>query len=61
MGRLTEEAFIARFRLGETIPGTPMPWGVFRRMTDDDLRSIFQYLKTLTPFEHATGSPIQDK
>jgi mono/diheme cytochrome c family protein len=61
IGRLTEDAFIARFRLGETIPGTPMPWGVFRRMTDDDLRSIFRYLKTLTPVEHATGAPIQAK
>ncbi|HYM75516.1 MAG TPA: hypothetical protein VE377_06005 [Candidatus Dormibacteraeota bacterium] len=27
----------------------PMPWWVFRNMSDDDLQSIFAYLKTVKP------------
>ena len=29
-----------------------MPWHVYRGMTDDDLKAIFAYLKTLTPVKH---------
>jgi mono/diheme cytochrome c family protein len=45
----TQEQFIARFRLGKTIPQTHMPWGPFSRMSDDDLKAIYNYLKTLKP------------
>jgi len=29
-----------------------MPWHVYRGMTDDDLKAIFAYLKTLKPVKH---------
>ena len=29
-----------------------MPWGYFRNMTDDDLKAIFAYLRTLPPIQH---------
>ena len=29
-----------------------MPWGYFRNMTDEDLKAIFAYLRTLTPVQH---------
>lgn len=29
-----------------------MPWGHYRNMTDEDLKAIFAYLKTLTPVDH---------
>lgn len=29
-----------------------MPWGIYRNMTDEDLKSIFAYLKTLKPVDH---------
>jgi mono/diheme cytochrome c family protein len=29
-----------------------MPWGYFRRMTDEDLKAIFAYLRTLPPVKH---------
>jgi mono/diheme cytochrome c family protein len=29
-----------------------MPWGYFRNMTDDDLKAIFAYLRTLPPVRH---------
>jgi len=31
---------------------TMMPWPIFRGMTDDDLTSIFAYVKTLKPVRH---------
>jgi mono/diheme cytochrome c family protein len=61
VGRWTEDAFLVRFRQGPLVDGTPMPWGAYARMTDDDTRSIFRYLRTLPPYEHATGPVMQDK
>jgi hypothetical protein len=29
-----------------------MPWDVYRNMTDEDLKSIFAYLKTVKPVHH---------
>jgi mono/diheme cytochrome c family protein len=29
-----------------------MPWGYFQNMTDDDLKAIFAYLRTLQPIQH---------
>ena len=29
-----------------------MPWGYFRNMTEDDLKAIFAYLRTLPPVQH---------
>ena len=61
IGTWTEDTFVARFRQGELVSGTPMPWGAYARMTDEDLRSVYRYLRTLPPFEHATGPVIQPK
>ncbi len=30
----------------------PMPWPIYKNMTDDDLRAIFAYLRTLKPVHH---------
>jgi mono/diheme cytochrome c family protein len=57
----TEEQFVARFRKGRLIPGTPMPWNAFARMTDDDLRAIYRYLRTVTPVEHDPGPSLRHK
>jgi mono/diheme cytochrome c family protein len=44
----SEHDFIAKFRVpGRGLSGSPMPWEAFARMTDDDLGSIYLYLKTL--------------
>ena len=29
-----------------------MPWGYFRNMTDDDLKAIFAYLRTVPAVQH---------
>lgn len=52
----TEDAFVDRIKkVGAISRGTDMPWDNFKQMTDDDLKSIFRYLKTLPPIKHATG------
>lgn len=36
----------------------PMPWQMFRNMTDEDLRSIFAYLKSIPPIDNLVPAPI---
>ena len=55
LARFTEDAFVTRFRAGRAIPGSPMPWQAFGRMSDDDLRAIYRFLKTLPPVENDVG------
>ena len=43
----TEDEFVARFKAGERIPGSPMPWQAFGRMNEEDVRSIYRYLKSV--------------
>ena len=57
----TEEQFLARFRRGRLLPGTPMPWNAFARMSDDDLRAIYRYLRTLSPVRRETGPSLRSE
>jgi mono/diheme cytochrome c family protein len=61
VGAWSEDAFVARFKLGELVPGTPMPWGAFARFTDDDVRAVYRYLRSLPPSRHRTGPAVQAK
>lgn len=45
----TEKNFIDRFRMGKIVPGTPMPWQSYGRMTDDELKAIYRFLKSTKP------------
>jgi mono/diheme cytochrome c family protein len=51
----TEELFLKTIHTGNP-GGKPlnpiMPWGYFRKMTDEDLKAIFAYLKSLPPVSH---------
>jgi hypothetical protein len=35
----------------------PMPWQMYRNMTDEDLKAIFTYLKSLPPVSNLVPSP----
>jgi mono/diheme cytochrome c family protein len=35
-----------------------MPWGHYRGMTDEDLKAIFAYLKTVTPVDHYVDNSL---
>ena len=45
----SQEQFINRFRIGKLIPQSHMPWGPFSRMSDDELKAIFNFLQTVKP------------
>jgi mono/diheme cytochrome c family protein len=59
----TEELFIKAIREGKHI-GTsrpilpPMPWPVYRNMTDDDLKAVFAYLRTVPAVNNHVPEPI---
>ena len=58
LARFSEDQFVARFRAGQAIPGSPMPWQAFQQLTDDDVRSIYRFLKTLLPVERDVGPAV---
>jgi hypothetical protein len=52
LGIWTEEMFMRAIRTGQHMATArpilpPMPWPVYRNMTDDDLKSVFAYLRTI--------------
>lgn len=59
LGRLSEDQFVARFRAGRVLPGSPMPWEHFSRMTEDDLRAIYRFLATLPAVRRDVGPAVQ--
>jgi len=56
----TEDQFVMRFKSGAfTNPESPMPWVNFSVMTEQDLRSIYRYLRTLPPSPRDVGPPVR--
>jgi mono/diheme cytochrome c family protein len=57
IGRWSEDDFVRTIRTGVDPTGhrldTFMPWAEYRRMTDDDLRAIYRYLRTVPPVRRA--------
>jgi len=64
LGNWTEEMFVQRFKSYGDSTYTPptvgpgefnsiMPWTMYAGMTEDDLKAIFAYLKTVKPIENA--------
>jgi mono/diheme cytochrome c family protein len=49
----SEKNFLDRFRMGKLIEGSPMPWPSFKRMSDSDLKAIYNYLRTVKPVRTA--------
>jgi mono/diheme cytochrome c family protein len=56
IGAWNEDDFMRAMRTGVTPAGDTldafMPWPQYRRMTDDDLRAIYRFLRTLPPIAH---------
>ena len=64
IGNWTEENFLRAIREGKykgletsrpLLP--PMPWFIYKNMKDEDLKSIFAYLKTVKPVENVVPAP----
>ena len=63
LGGWTPEQFIQTMRTGkhlgigrQILP--PMPWYDIGQLTDDDLRAVFAYLRTLKPVQNAVPAPL---
>jgi cytochrome c553 len=63
IGIWTEDIFIKTIRSGRhwgvsrpILP--PMPWQVYRNLTDEDLKSVFAYLRTLKPIQNQVPEPL---
>jgi mono/diheme cytochrome c family protein len=55
IGYYDEALFIQAIRTGSVRArklNSAMPWWIFRNMTDDDLKAVFAYLRTLKPVHH---------
>lgn len=57
----TPEDFIKRMRTGRIIPYSPMDWGPFSRMTDEDITAIWMYLNSLPPVKNDVGAVMFKK
>lgn len=63
VGKWTEEAFLLRFRIyadsSMVLPeiregdlNTVMPWSLYGKITEEDLRAIYRYLETVKPISN---------
>jgi len=63
LGNWTEEMFVKAIRTGMHMGADgrpilpPMPWPEFRTMTDDDLKAVFAFLKTVPAIHNPVSDP----
>lgn len=65
IGNWTEEQFMLALRQGKFkgLPGArqllpPMPWEMYRHMSDDEIKAIFAYLKSIKPISNNVPAPV---
>jgi len=63
LGIWTEDMFIQAMRTGKHMGSgrdilPPMPWNYFANLTDDDLKAIFAYLRSLPPVSNRVPDPV---
>ena len=56
----SKKDFIERFRKGRLIPGSPMPWGPFSRMSDLELTALYKFITSVEPVKNAVPLGIQE-
>ena len=63
IGGWTEDMFVKVIRTGKHL-GTgrplmpPMPWKMYSNLTDNDLKSVFAYLKTIPSISNKVPAPL---
>jgi hypothetical protein len=64
LGRWTADTFVTAIRSGRhegqgrpILP--PMPWPLYRNATDEDLRAVFAYLRSIPPIRNRVPQPIE--
>jgi len=63
IGSWSEETFVRALRTGRHMGVSrpilpPMPWKAFRNLTDEDLRSMYAYLRTVPPVRNRVPEPL---
>jgi len=65
IGNWTEEQFFRALREGKFkgLPDArnllpPMPWEMYRNLTDDEIKAMFAYLKSLKPISNLVPAPV---
>ena len=63
IGAWSEENFIQALRTGKHLGGgrdilPPMPWPAYQNLSDEDLKSIFAYLKSIPPIRNQVPDPV---
>jgi hypothetical protein len=63
IGIWTDEMFVKALKTGRHMGVSrpilpPMPWQFFRNLTEEDLRSIFAYLRTIPPVHNRVPEPV---
>ena len=63
LGIWTEDMFVRALRTGKHMGQSrpilpPMPWFVYRNLTDEDLTSIYAYLRTIEPIHNRVPEPL---
>lgn len=62
LGIWTEDMFVKALRTGKHMGVSrpilpPMPWTAFRHMTDEDLKAIYAYLRSIPPIHNRVPDP----
>lgn len=64
-GIWTEKQFMDAIRNGKHMGEAssrdilpPMPWPVYRNLTDDDLKAVYAYLRTVPPIVNRVPDPV---
>jgi mono/diheme cytochrome c family protein len=47
IAKWNEQTFIQRFRAGKVLENSPMPWDGYQHMSDNDLKALYRFLKSL--------------
>jgi mono/diheme cytochrome c family protein len=63
IGIWTEDMFVKAIRTGRHMGVSrpilpPMPWQMYRNLTDDDLKAVYAYLRTIKPVHNRVPEPI---
>jgi mono/diheme cytochrome c family protein len=63
LGIWTEQMFVSAIRTGRHMGVSrpilpPMPWQMYRNLTDDDLKAVYAYLRTVKPIHNRVPDPV---
>ena len=57
----TVDDWIKRFRMGRTVPHSPMDWGPFSKMSDEDLEALYLFMHSLDAVDKTIAETVFKK